>query len=70
MREIMTMRPGLGDVSRDRRETAAYITTMARDLKQIAARADLGFLAYLLSMVEDDAAATMRKLGEDDAGSR
>jgi hypothetical protein len=31
----------------------------------MAANADLGFLAYLLSMVEDDAVATLRSLNED-----
>jgi hypothetical protein len=35
---------------------------MARELRTLAVGSDLGFLAYLLSMVEDDAAATARQL--------
>ena len=35
--------------------TADYIQEMARELRLMAAKADLGFLAYLLSMVEQEA---------------
>jgi hypothetical protein len=49
---------------RDARETAVYIHRMAKELRSLAVEADLGFLAYLLAMVEDDAAATARNLGE------
>ena len=42
-------------------ETARYIGGMAKELKTLASKADLGFLAYLLAMVEDDAIATIRK---------
>ncbi len=42
-------------------ETARYINNMARELRVLAVRADLGFLAYLLSMVEDDAYAILQK---------
>lgn len=58
----MKMRPDLGETSRSSRDTAQYIETMAKEMKQLAARADLGFLAYLLAMVEDDAAATVKRL--------
>ncbi|HET7717631.1 MAG TPA: hypothetical protein VFK86_18560 [Bauldia sp.] len=44
------------------RETARYIEVLAKELRRLALAADLGFLAYLLAMVEDDAAATSRKL--------
>jgi hypothetical protein len=54
----------LTEPSRDARETAEYIEGLARDLKRLAAAADLVFLAYLLAMVEDDAAATVRRLGK------
>ena len=36
-------------------ETAQYIEGMAKELRILAAREDLGFLAYLLSMVEQEA---------------
>ncbi len=52
--------------SRDARETAEYIEGLARDLRRLAAAVDLGFLAYLLAMVEDDAAATVRRLANGD----
>lgn len=48
-------------------ETADYIKTMAAELRSLAANADLAFLAYLLAMVEDDAGATVRRLGEPDS---
>jgi hypothetical protein len=38
-------------------DTARYIASIAAELRVMAARADLGFLAYLLAMVEDDAAS-------------
>ena len=49
---------------RDARDTALYIQRLARELRTMAAESDLGFLAYLLAMVEDDAAATARQLGD------
>jgi hypothetical protein len=55
----------LTEPSPDARETAAYIEGLARDLRRLAGAADLGFLAYLLAMVEDDAAATVRRLASD-----
>lgn len=45
-------------------ETADYISVLARELRTLAANADLAFLAYLLAMVEDDAQATVRRLSE------
>lgn len=61
----MDMKAGAGG-QRDPRETAQYIHALARDLKQLARDAKLGFLAYLLAMVEDDAATTIRKLDENE----
>jgi hypothetical protein len=49
-------------------QTARYIGNMAKELRELAAKADLGFLAYLLSMVEDDAVATLQGLEEDARG--
>ncbi len=46
---------------RDARDTARYIQRMAKELRTMAVESNLGFLAYLLSMVEDDAAATARQ---------
>jgi hypothetical protein len=36
-------------------EIAEYIRGMAKELEALASRADLGFLAYLLSMVQQEA---------------
>ena len=46
----------------DGEETAQYISVLAHELRTMAAKADLGFLAYLLAMVEDEAAASARKV--------
>lgn len=48
-------------VGSDPADTARYIEQMTRELARLAATADLGFLAYLLRMVEDDASAEARK---------
>jgi hypothetical protein len=50
--------------------TADYIQGMARELRLMAAKADLGFLAYLLSMVEQEAqrATTVDDLLQGDPG--
>jgi hypothetical protein len=50
------------------RDAARYIETLAKDLKRMAAEAELGFLAYLLAMVEDDAGATVRRLDKGEPG--
>ena len=47
---------------RDALETARYIQQFAKELRSLAGEADLGFLAYLLAMVEEDAAATVRRI--------
>ena len=65
----MRIQTVLIESSRDARETAEYIEGMARDLRRLAAAADLGFLAYLLAMVEDDAAATVRRLAKGEGKS-
>ena len=44
-------------------ETAEYIGGIARELRSLASQADLGFLAYLLSMVEQEAAETSSRKG-------
>lgn len=43
-------------------ETAEYVHGIARELRGLAARANLGFLAYLLAMAEDEAAESSRRL--------
>ena len=45
-------------------DTALYIAGLAKELRELARQADLGFLAYLLSMVEEDATDTARRLGK------
>lgn len=39
----------------DQRQTAEYVGRMASELRAISAKADLGFLAYLIGMVEEEA---------------
>ncbi len=51
--------------SPDPRETARYVEQVAREMRKMTAAADIGFLAFLLGMVEDEAAATVRRLGEE-----
>jgi len=63
----MDLKSGLPEPPRNPRETAQYIEALTKDLRRLAAAADLGFLAYLLAMVEDDAGATARRLGQGDA---
>ena len=53
----------------DGEETAHYIAALARELRSMAAKADLGFLAYLLAMVEDEAAASARKQAGQNEGA-
>ena len=50
-------------------DTAQYITILAHELRTLAARADLGFLAYLLAMVEDEAAASVHKQAKQRQGA-
>jgi hypothetical protein len=45
------------------REVARYIEQFARELKGMAQRANMAFLAFLLAMAEDEAMATLRRLG-------
>ena len=52
----------------DGEEAAQYIAALARELRLMAAKADLGFLAYLLAMVEDEAAASARKQAGQNEG--
>ncbi len=42
-------------------ESARYIEQMARELRRMASASGLGFLAFLLRMVEDDAGAEADK---------
>jgi hypothetical protein len=45
------------------RETARYIEQFAHELRAMAQKADFPFLAFLLGMAEDEAGATLRRLG-------
>jgi hypothetical protein len=47
-------------------DTALYIAGLAKELRGLASKADLGFLTYLLSMVESEAEETVRRLTEED----
>ena len=50
-------------------ETAQYISMLSRELRMMAAKADLGFLAYLLGMVEDEATASAQKQPKQPEGA-
>jgi hypothetical protein len=43
------------------RDTAYYIEKLAKELRTMAAESNLGFLAYLLSMVEEEAGTAARQ---------
>jgi hypothetical protein len=45
----------------DAEDTARYIAGLAKELRALAAGANLGFLSYLLAMGEEDANATARE---------
>jgi hypothetical protein len=45
------------DTTGSKTEAARYIGGMARELRTMATKSDLGFIAYLLSMVEQEADA-------------
>ena len=47
------------------RQTALYIQRMASELERMARGAGLGFLAYLLRMVEEDARNTADGKGRE-----
>jgi hypothetical protein len=49
-------------------DTALYIAGLAKELRGLASKTDLGFLAYLLSMVESEAEETVRRLADDEQG--
>ncbi len=53
----------------DGEEAARYIAALAHELRTVAARANLGFVAYLLAMVEDEAAANARKRAGEGEGA-
>lgn len=48
-------------------DTTEYIGGIARELRGMALKADVGFLAYLLAMVTDEAEAISRRLTEERA---
>ena len=50
------MGTGEGRHPENAEDTARYIATLAHELRALAARSGLDFLAYLLAMVEDEAA--------------
>lgn len=43
-------------------DRARYVERVAREMRVMALRSELGFLAYLLSMVEEEAATTVNRL--------
>ena len=47
-------------------DTARYIEQMTGELARLAARSNLGFLAFLLRMAETDAKSEARKLARPD----
>jgi hypothetical protein len=51
---------------RTARDTASYIERLAKELRAMAAESDLGFLAYLLSMAEEEAGNVVRQRSEAD----
>jgi hypothetical protein len=53
----------------DGEDAAQYISLLVHELRVMAAKADLGFLAYLLAMAEDEATAIMRKQAERREGT-
>jgi hypothetical protein len=50
-------------------ETAEYIGGLAKELRAMASKADLGFLAYLLAMVEQEAEGAKSSLLKGKPGS-
>jgi len=50
--------------SAERQQAAEYIGRMAAELRSLAARSDLGFVGYLLGMVEEEA-SRLRKSPEN-----
>lgn len=46
-------------------DTTEYIGGITRELRGMALKADLGFLAYLLAMVADEAEAVTRRLRDE-----
>jgi len=46
------------------RETARYIEQFAQELRTLAQKSDLPFLAFLLGMAADEAGAALRRLGD------
>jgi hypothetical protein len=46
-------------------DTALYIAGLAKELRGLASKADLGFLSYLLSMVESEAEETVKRLSDE-----
>jgi hypothetical protein len=46
-------------------DTSDYIGGIAKELRAMAAKANLGFVAYLLAMVADEAEATTRRLRDE-----
>ena len=54
----------------DAEETVRYIGDLAGQLRSLATKQDLGFLGYLLAMVEKEARDTVRTLGSGKTGGR
>ncbi|MBN8997800.1 MAG: hypothetical protein J0H94_21535 [Rhizobiales bacterium] len=58
------MTTGQDELGPDARETTRYIQQFSKELRGLAQKANLVFLAFLLSMAEDEANATLRRMGE------
>ena len=52
----MGLQDNIDESRMSQRQAADYVSRMAAELRLIATRADLGFLAYLLGMAEEEAA--------------
>lgn len=51
-------------------ETAGYIAGLAKELRELALKSNLGFLSYLLAMVEQEAAEAVRAAASKTPPSR
>lgn len=51
-------------------DTSDYIGGITRELRGMALKADLGFLAYLLAMAADEAEAISRRLRDETVDER
>ena len=57
------MNDGNGGSAPSAPEIARYIEQFAREMRTMAQKVNLPFLAFLLTMVADESAATLRRMG-------